>query len=120
MAHLWELTSAIDGIKEAIEHASRLAYDLSGADGGVQGGEYIERLNCPDCNGSGFGCVACNSRGYFDVTNTIPEIPAVEGWPAMLAVVDRLGYISLHVDNVLSDEVKAAIAAENDQDDRYG
>jgi hypothetical protein len=110
MAHLWELTSAIDGIKEAIEHASRLAYDLSGADGGVQGGEYIERLNCPDCN----------SRGYFDVTNTIPEIPAVEGWPAMLAVVDRLGYISLHVDNVLSDEVKAAIAAENDEDDRYG
>lgn len=125
MVKLYELASAVADARESIERAERLAYEISGADGGNRGGEWIERVECASCGGSGGGddpvlrCRECKGQGSYEIAHSAPTIEPTAGWPAMLAVVDRLAAILPLVDAAIGEEVTAAIKEEHDEDMRY-
>jgi hypothetical protein len=90
--NLWELAFLLKDIRDLLDHAEALAYELSGGSAG--------RAADPE-----YG---------------IPEEPAVEGWPLMERVGSSLFTLRAAVDAIRLDaELVAAVEAEKVEMDEY-
>lgn len=88
MAAIWEIKSFLDDARENLREAGRLAYEISADDGGT---------------------AACPEAGLME------DIPAVEGWPAMLALVDALAKVDAALAAAWTPELAEAAKAEADE-----
>jgi len=88
-ASLWELESLIADAAENLDHASRMALEISGHDPGQDADPEWGR----------------------------PAQEPVDGWPAMVRLCDLLGGLSQAVKAAVPPEVEAAIKEEKLRDD---
>ena len=123
-----EILDAIDLLKQA----ARMAYEASGHEPGRAPCEWVDRLPCPDCNGTGYerpttplpegipwgDCPACGGKAYCEITHTEPGQPAVEGWPTMLRLSGDLDDLAAKVDEAFVQEIREACEAESAENDR--
>jgi hypothetical protein len=114
---------------ESLRHAARLAHEASGASGGREPSDVTVDEPCPNCDGTGrvplnwspyrtpgTPCPDCDSSGTWRSYHTDPGEPAVEGWPAMVALAGRLDELAGLVEGAIGAEVAGAIGAEGEDD----
>lgn len=136
MDSLIDLKHALADAEESLNHAARLAYELSGERGGREPSKWIEQWPCPECNGRGTcsvvidditrevsnsECSACYGYGYYDTHESDPGEPAEPGDPILVALADRLERLIAAFREAVGNEVREAIAAaerEAMEDDR--
>lgn len=88
MRKLYELAYAIADAKDALKLAEKYAYEISGHNPG--------QAADPE-----WGC---------------PEIPADDGWPAMLQLHGKFAEIAAALESAVTPEIAEAIKAESDED----
>lgn len=131
MTDLLDLRSALADAEAALDRAAALAHQVSGNVPGREPGEWTERYRCLACDGIGmvpphfedgrrrsvvpivdcYRCLDCNGVGHYTTTHSDPGEPASPGWPAMVALSDRLTDLLMQLRAAIGPEVKEAITA---------
>jgi hypothetical protein len=112
-----ELIGLLTDAGESLDRAETLAGELSGEQGGRAPSEWTERLPCPECDGSGFGCVACNSRGYFDLHESDPGEPSVPGSPELIALAAAIAELRTRLNGLVTADMQKWADAEREYED---
>jgi hypothetical protein len=122
---LTPLRLALADIVTAIDHAGRIARELSGDRAGRDPIDVAYPEVCPACNGTAVHdfwddallqwipgtCPGCGGAGQYQSGCSDPGEPASPGDPLLTSLAARLDAYRAQLDAVIGDEVRAAIEA---------